>query len=171
MRGLLDKLEALGPCDLGAIQLPPPRKPLPKKKKTETHIGINEMRTNNPLVPTVKLGDDVLEMLPLPRKDEIDEPVLNTKTSFSAKKRYREKVLAKFRNNQSQPLDIFAKTAMECGLGSNPKEAERVMGELATRGYHFSHATGKVVRDDERKITFISAEEKFKETLQKKLQQ
>lgn len=160
---MLDKLDP-------SAELPAPQLP-PRKKKSKVALGYNEIATKNPLVPKVKLADEGMEELPLPSKDDLNDSLLGTSTSISAKKRNREAILQKFRSSKAETLDPFAKSAMECGLGPNAKEAERRVAELAARGWHFSHLTKTVSRDTAPKIKFISDEENFKDMLQKKLQQ
>ena len=60
-------------------------------------------------------------------------------------------------------MDIFTKSAMECGLGATPHEAEKTVGELAAKGYHFCHITKSLSRDSDPKIKFITAQEKFED--------
>ena len=52
---------------------------------------------------------------------------------------------------------------MECGLGATPHEAEKTVGELAAKGYHFCHITKSLSRDSDPKIKFITAQEKFED--------
>lgn len=59
---------------------------------------------------------------------------------------------------------------MECGLGATPHEAEKTVGELAAKGYHFCHITKSLSRDSDPKIKFITAQEKFEDLYQQRLQ-
>ena len=54
---------------------------------------------------------------------------------------------------------------MDCGLGATPHEAEKALGELAAKGYHFCHVTKNLSKESHSKIKFITAQEKFKEQI------